>query len=70
MLNKTVYEWVGVNSHSMSWPVGTGPGLYKQIVVDDLLAFYVTQTDRPNTFFLIVKKALNLGKIGKSHYQK
>ena len=27
------YELVGVNSHSMSWPAGTGPGLYKQIVV-------------------------------------
>ena len=33
MLNKTVYEWVGVNSHSMSWLPGTGPGLYKQVVV-------------------------------------
>ena len=33
MLNLTVYEWVGVNFHSMSWPAGTGPGLYKQIVV-------------------------------------
>ena len=32
-LNKTVYEWVGLNSHSMSWLEGTGPGLYKQIVV-------------------------------------
>ena len=29
----TNYEWVGVNSHSMSWPAGIGPGLYKQIVV-------------------------------------
>ena len=33
MLNKTVYEWVGVNFHSMIWLPGTGPGLYKQIVV-------------------------------------
>ena len=33
MLNITIYEWVGVNSHSMSWPARTGPGLYKQIVV-------------------------------------
>ena len=32
MLNKTVYEWIGVNSHSMSWPAGTGPGLYKLVV--------------------------------------
>ena len=32
MLNKTVIEWVGVNSHP--WPAGTGPGLYKQIVVN------------------------------------
>ena len=33
MLNETVYEWVGINSHPMSWPAGTRPGLYKQIVV-------------------------------------
>ena len=33
MLNKTIYEWVGVNSHSMSWPEGTKSGLDKQIVV-------------------------------------
>ena len=33
MLNQTVYEWVGINSLSMSWPAGIGPGLYKQIVV-------------------------------------
>ena len=33
MLNLTIYEWVGVNSYSMSWPAGTGPGLYKQIVM-------------------------------------
>ena len=36
MLNYTVYEWVGINSHPMSWPAGTGPGLYKQIVVQGL----------------------------------
>ena len=24
MLNKTIYEWVGINSHSMGWPAGTG----------------------------------------------
>ena len=33
MLNYTIYEWVGINSHPMSWPAGTGPGLYEQIVV-------------------------------------
>ena len=33
MLENTVYEWVGLNSHSMGWSAGTGPGLYKQIVV-------------------------------------
>ena len=36
MQNQTVYEWEGVNSHSMSWLAGTGPGLYKQIVVKGL----------------------------------
>ena len=36
MLNYTVYEWVGVNSHSMSWQAGIGPGLYQQIVVWDM----------------------------------
>ena len=41
MLNKTVYEWVGVNSHSMNWPVGTGPGLYRQIVVDKVVLLFV-----------------------------
>ena len=33
MLNETVYEWVRMNSHSMSRPAGTKPVLYKQIVV-------------------------------------
>ena len=34
ILNETVYEWVGINSLSLSWPAGIGPGLYKQIVVE------------------------------------
>ena len=29
MLNYTIFERVGLNSHSTSWPAGTWPGLYR-----------------------------------------
>ena len=32
-LQPTVYEWLEINSHPMSRPTGTWPGLYKKIVV-------------------------------------
>ena len=34
MLDETAYKWVGIYFHSMSWPAGTWPGLYKQIAVN------------------------------------
>ena len=35
----------GVNSHSMTWPSGTGPGLYKQIFVGKVRSMTRVEAD-------------------------
>ena len=75
MLNFTVYEWVGVNSHSLSRPAGPGPGLYKQIVVQqqhrqnkcvEISRKHMTFKSNPNyTRHFIVRFDSQIPDIGK-----